>query len=171
MADDHEFVVAVLGPTLPTELLAEIVTLAGKLPESESVESEWAERDHYTALKALCLTSRTLNELATPLLYAILVVPTAEAGQALVRTLQSERWQGGELVGKAKEWAKAAVFGMMADAEGEMNGGFVDGVLDELSGAELSRVRLAGLRVGMSSFWRMASKDTRRSRWLRQIAH
>lgn len=79
-------------PALPTELLAEIVSLAARLPDFDFLQKDWADGVEYTTLKSLCLTSWTFNEIATPLLYRHLVLPTAESGQALMATLASSNW-------------------------------------------------------------------------------
>ena len=89
-------------PTLPTELVAEIINLAAQTPTFDFLAIDWAEGVQTDTFNSLCLVSRTFNALATAHLYTHPVLPTAKAGLTLVRTLQSDRWQTGEMAGKAQ---------------------------------------------------------------------
>lgn len=140
------------GPTLPTELLIEIVSLAAHEPDFNFTQHDWAAGVEQSTLQALCLTSRVFNQIATPLLYRHLVLATAEAGRALVRTLQSDRWQRGEMAGKVKDWAERVSFGTEVGDAQKADDGFVGGVLPELGGTTLDRVTVARLNLNVAAF-------------------
>lgn len=79
------------GPTLPTELLAEIAKLAVGTPKFDFVQLEWADTSTYATLKALCLTSAVLNEIASPLLYRHVVLPTTDSRVRFLWTVRRKK--------------------------------------------------------------------------------
>ncbi len=146
---------------LPPELLIKIAALASLTPEFDFLESDWASGVDYGTLKALCLTSRTLNEIALPLLYRHVVVRTAEAGRALVRTLESDKWKASERATRTKGWIKVVSLGQGVGVCGELEGGFVNSVLGELAGAEVERVAIVGVKVEVGVLQKVARKFQR----------
>lgn len=140
---------------LAPELLAEIAACAAQAPETSLTQYDWAAGAPTSNLSSLCLTSRVFREAATAHLYSHLVLPTAEAGRALIRTLKSDRWQTGEMAGKAGAWVKEVTFGQQAGKYGVADGAFVDEVLDQLEGAELERVAITGLALGQGLFGKL----------------
>lgn len=133
--------------SLPTELLGEIAGLAAECPEVDFIQADWTEGVDYTTLKALCLTSRSFNALATPHLYRHLILPSAEAAHALIATLDSAEWQASERGGKAGGLAKEITFGRRVASGGQADGEFVGEVLAALGGARVERVAVVGLEV------------------------
>lgn len=134
-------------PTFPPELVIKIVSLAAPIPEFDFLQEDWADGVDYITLKSLCLTSRMFNEIATPLLYRHLVLPTAESGRALQATLASNNWLEGSRAGKAIEWVKEIAFGRPVDFGDEDESDFVEEVLSLLSGAKIERAAAVGVKV------------------------
>lgn len=147
--------VAVPVPTLPAELLVQIVGLVAKTSTFNFLQADWAEEVDIKTTHALTLTSVTLNEIATPHLYSHVVVPDAQAGTLLLRTLESERWRAGAMAGKARAWVKAASFGRRTTRLSRPIGAFAGDVLGELRLANLQRVAFTGLELGSEIFYRL----------------
>ncbi len=155
--------IAVPGPTLPTELLIKIAEFVAQTSTPDSVQFEPRPKVDYSTLRALCLTSRTVSEIATPLLYRHLVLPTPEAGHALARTLGGARWQAGDRAGKAAQWVRTVSLGQpIWDAGDESEDDFVVEVLGLLSGVRLERVAVVGVWLGAFVFEWMQSKPSLR---------
>ncbi len=154
-------------PTFPTELLAEIVRLVAQAPDFDFVQSDWAAGVEYATLRALCLTSRVLNELATPHLYRHLVLPTAEAGRALVRTVRSAKWSSGGWNSKTTQLVKAVSVGRPVEYGSEAEGWFAHEVFDVLRHAWVQRVAVVGLKIGLEALavlrceWRLLARPPR----------
>ncbi len=147
------------GPTLPTELLIKITALAAPVQPFDFLKSSWASQNDSSTLHALSLTSRTFNQLAMPRLYGDLVVRTAEAGRALVRTLGSDEWQTGERAGEAGEWVKAVTCGQLVEPGEKAEGSFAFEVLLALKGIKLERVALVGLKLSLGGCLHLNSEQ------------
>lgn len=78
-------------PTLPNELLSEIIHLAAETPKFDFVRIYWGGDTQTGTLKSLCLVSHTFNSLATRHLYTHPVLPTGQSGLLFLRTVYSDR--------------------------------------------------------------------------------
>lgn len=149
------------GPTFPTELLAKVVDCVAEVPEFDFVQPDWAEGVEYTTLKSLCLTSRAFNELATAHLYRHLVLPTAEAGRALVRTVKADKWSKGNRDSKLARTVKVLSVGRQVPFGDEAGGSFVYEVFAAVRYAWIERVAIVGLEVGLELLGRLRCKLVR----------
>lgn len=148
---------AVPVPSLPPELLSEIITLATASPDADRLTPDWSNKSAIDTLLSLCLTSHAFNLLASTFLYSRLSLPTAQEASALVRTLDSARWTTGPCAGKAKVWVKDMTLGQHAGIYEEQDGGFVAEVLARVAGGRVERVALVGLQLlGPKVFQQMA---------------
>ncbi len=148
-------------PRRPPELLIKIINLAVPPSNFDFLQADWTQGVHYTTLKALCLASPTLNELASPVLCRHVILPTAEARARFVWTLQWNKWRdrkkGDEVVG----WVKQMVMGSLVGGGAQVGGEFVAEVLTELtrlSGGPLDKLALVGLKLGPPVFASMSSE-------------
>lgn len=150
-------------PTLPFELLALIVDCAAQTPSFDFLQPEWSQHVPTQTLHALCLTSHAFNELATPRLYSHVTLPTAAAGEAFRRTLESERWHTGARAGKTGKWVQAVACGKPSEPEGRMTGDGVCGVLAVLreQGARVERVAVSGVELGVQAFAEMQGERSK----------
>ncbi len=155
---DFDWSVLVAGPTLPTELVAKIIARAVAAPQFNFLQADWANGVQTSTLYRLCLTSRMMNQIASPLLYRHLVLPMPKAGAAFIRTLKSARWNRGERAGKAVEWVRAISFGVGVEAGEEEDGEFVGRVLAKLGQAQVDRVAVTGIKLDITALGKMSGK-------------
>ncbi len=144
--------VAVARPTLPTELLIEIVSLVAHTPAFDFLQPHWGDISRVETLHALSLSSRAFCKIATPLLYAHPVLRTPRAGRALVRTLRSPKWTTGAKKGNGTKWVKGVSLGGKVEGDAGFSTGDVCLVLAALGGAQLERVEVAGAMLGIGAF-------------------
>lgn len=147
------------GPTLPTELVAEIIKLVAETPAFEFLTTNWAEGVQTDTLKSLCLVSRTFSALATPHLYTHPILPTVKIGLLLMRTLQSDRWQMGEMAGQARGWVRSLTLGREVQLGKEVDGTFVVTVLGGAKLDALESVGVVGVKFQVDPFAVMRSKS------------
>lgn len=147
------------GPTLPTELLAEIITLAVQTPKFDFLEPDWAEGVQTGTLYSLCLVSRTFDILATPHLYSHPILATAAAARAFLRTTNSDKWQTGHNAAKAGQRIRRLTLGQEVELGQELDGDFAVEVLNELAGFEMEAVEMIGLSLGADPFAGLTGKQ------------
>lgn len=147
-------------PTLPTELVADIINLAARTPEFDFLEPDWSKGVQPSELSSLCLTSHTFNALATPHLYRHPILPTNEAGEGFLRTIESDNWQTGECAGKAQAWVKRLSLGVEVEVGKEMDGLFVVEVLRRARLDGLESVQVVGIEFKGDPFAYLQSKST-----------
>lgn len=148
------------GPTLPTELIKEIIDLAAETPAFDYLERDWAAGVDPGTLYNLCLASRTFNKLATPHLYSHVIVPTPEREQLLCQTVNSERWTK---KAEAKHVLGAPVnsftVGEVAGSDEESVFGVSDELLEAVEATGAQRVALIGVKLGPDDVAKLTSRQ------------
>jgi hypothetical protein len=145
-------------PRLPPELLTKIVNLAATAPTFDFIQCDWAITSNYPTLKALCLTSPVLNELASPLLYRHVVLPTANARARFAWTVKWRKWKDPTMADRLIGWIQEVVLGRRFGTRVEADGDFVEEVIGELSGGAVAKLALVGLKLGPAAFTNLNSK-------------
>lgn len=107
-------------------------------------------------LRKLCLTSKSLNQLATSVLYRDLVFLTRAQFEMFLRTAGSKRWTIGPMKGILKAHPRMIAFEYSDKSTNETH--LVEWILDLVNPGSITSLRMASMAIAMSALAPLTSQ-------------